>query len=105
MMTSERDTLSKTVARTVAIIEDAVPALVTARDLMDRFHGMIRSRMSADLEPWITDAMPGLHEAEAGEATDVWTSEAGPPSCTPAQARIIHDKHLHQVRARARFGC
>jgi transposase len=60
MMTSERDTLSKTVARTVAIIEDAVPALVTARDLMDRFHGMIRSRMSADLEPWIRDAMPGL---------------------------------------------
>lgn len=60
MMTSERDTLSKTVVRTVAIIEDAVPALVTARDLMDRFHGMIRSRMSADLEPWIRDAMPGL---------------------------------------------
>ena len=34
--------------------------MVTARDLMDRFDGMIRSRMSADLEPWIKDAMPGL---------------------------------------------
>ena len=60
MMTSERDTLSKTVARTLAIIEGAVPAPVTARDLMDRFHGMIRRRMSSDLEPWITDAAPGL---------------------------------------------
>ena len=60
MMTSERDTLSKTVARTMAIIEVAVPALVRARKLMDRFHGMIQRRMGADLEPWITDAMPGL---------------------------------------------
>jgi hypothetical protein len=46
--------------RTVAIIEAAVPTLVTARNLMDRFHGMNQSRMSAELEPWITDAMPGL---------------------------------------------
>jgi len=60
MMTTERDALSKTAARTMAIIEVAVPALVTARDLMDRFHGMIQRRMSADLEPWVTDAMPGL---------------------------------------------
>ena len=27
---------------------------------MDRFHGMIRSCMSGDLEPWITDATPSL---------------------------------------------
>jgi transposase len=27
---------------------------------MDRFLGMIRSRMSADLEPWIRDATPSL---------------------------------------------
>src|SRR5580692_3919257 len=38
MMTIERDALSKTVARVTAIIEDAAPALVVARDLMDRFH-------------------------------------------------------------------
>lgn len=44
----------------MAIIEVAVPALVRARKLMDRFHGMIQRRMGADLEPWITDAMPGL---------------------------------------------
>jgi transposase len=60
MMTTERDLLSKTVARTVAIIEGAVPALVIARDLVDRFHSMIKRRTSADLEPWITDATPRL---------------------------------------------
>jgi transposase len=60
MMTTERGPLSKTVARTMAIIEAAIPALVKARDLMDRFHGMIKRRADADLEPWITDAMSGL---------------------------------------------
>jgi transposase len=60
MMTVERDIPSKIVARTMAIIACAVPALVVARDLMDRFHRMIHHRMSTDLEPWITDATPGL---------------------------------------------
>jgi transposase len=60
MMTTERGLLSKSVARTMAIIESAIPALVMARDLMDRFHSMIKHRTSADLEPWITDASPGL---------------------------------------------
>lgn len=60
MMTTERAILSKTVARTMAVIEAAVPALVLARDLMDRFHGLIRRRASADLEPWIADATQSL---------------------------------------------
>jgi hypothetical protein len=60
MMTVERDVLSKTVAHTMAIIAGAVPALVIARDLMDRFHRMTQHRTSADLEPWIADATPGL---------------------------------------------
>ena len=60
MMTTERGLLSKAVARTMAIIEGAIPALVVARDLMDRFHSMIRHRAGADLDLWITDATPGL---------------------------------------------
>jgi transposase len=60
MMTSERDVLSKNFAYTMATIETALPTLVLARDLMDRFHGMIQRRVSADLEPWIADATPSL---------------------------------------------
>jgi transposase len=60
MMTTERGLLSKTVARTMAIIEGAIPALVVARDLMDRFHSMIKCHAGADLDAWITDATPGL---------------------------------------------
>ena len=60
MMTVERDKLSKTVARTIAIIEGAVPRLTAARDLIDRFHNLIRGRASADLEAWLAAAKPSL---------------------------------------------
>jgi hypothetical protein len=50
MMTTERDRPSKSVARIAAIIESAVPELVSARDLPDRFHHMIQHRKSADLD-------------------------------------------------------
>ena len=60
IMTTERGVLSKAVAHTMAIIDSAVPALVMARGLVDRVHDMIKRRASADLEPWITDASPGL---------------------------------------------
>lgn len=56
LMTTDRDKPSKSAARTIAIIEAAVPGLTTARDLIDRFHGLIRSRDSAGLEAWIKDA-------------------------------------------------
>lgn len=60
MMTTERDRPSKAVARIAAIIESAVPDLVSARDLMDRFHRIIQHRKWTDLETWIADAKPSL---------------------------------------------
>ena len=56
MLLSERDHLTKGDAITVARIERGVPELVTARDLVERFHGMVRERGPADLHTWITDA-------------------------------------------------
>lgn len=60
MMTVARDQLSKTDAVTIATIEAAIPALVTARGLFDRFQAMIRQRRSADLKPWLQDAASSL---------------------------------------------
>ena len=60
MMTTQHALPSKTVARTMAVIEAAVPALVLARDTMDQFHGMIQRRASADLEPSIAVATQSL---------------------------------------------
>jgi transposase len=60
MMTTDRDKVSKTVARTVAIIGEAVPDLTTARDLLDRFHRIIQHRKGERLEQWIEEAKLGL---------------------------------------------
>jgi transposase len=56
LLLNERDQLTKGDAITVARIEKGVPTLVTARDLVNRFHGMVRERNPAALPIWITDA-------------------------------------------------
>jgi transposase len=71
MMTTERDTLSKAVARTIAMIGAAVPNLTTARDLLDRFRRMIQHRQDKRLDEWLADARPGLMASfAAGIAQD-----------------------------------
>ena len=60
MMTTERDILSKTVARTIAMIGDAVPGLTAARDLLDRFHRIVQHRKDKRLDEWLADAETGL---------------------------------------------
>jgi transposase len=58
MMTSERGRAAS--ARIVATIKRALPELVTARDLMDRFHALVQRRQPADLESWIAEAASSL---------------------------------------------
>ena len=60
MLTAARDYLSKADTIIVAAIKAGAPMLVKARDLIDRFHVMIRRKTEADLAPWIADADIGL---------------------------------------------
>jgi len=60
LMTMQRDQLSKVDALTVAAIEVGVPALATARDLLDRFHRMLRGRSAEALAPWLADTEGSL---------------------------------------------
>ncbi len=60
MMTTDRDDLSRGDAVTVAAIETAVPALVTARDLVLRFQSMLRAHRAGELAAWIQDAKSTL---------------------------------------------
>jgi len=60
LMTMARDHLSKADSVTVAAIEAGVVALVEARRLIERFHTMIRTKIEADLEPWIVAASTSL---------------------------------------------
>lgn len=44
----------------MAAIEGAVPSLMTARDLVERFHRMLRSGTPEALSTWITKAKASL---------------------------------------------
>lgn len=59
MMTRDRDLPLKTVTDTIAAIGRAVPDVMSARDLLDRFHCLVRDRRRADLDGWIADAQRG----------------------------------------------
>lgn len=53
LMTTGRDTLSKTETVTIAAIESGVPTLVKAREMIAAFHAMIRRKAVTELSQWI----------------------------------------------------
>ncbi len=60
LMTTGRDTLSKSETVTIAAIEHGVPTLVEAREVITAFHKMIRTKAHADLDPWLERACASL---------------------------------------------
>src|SRR5271163_2203211 len=56
LMTTSRDTLSKSETVTIAAIEHSVPLLVEAREVVAAFHAIIRKKAHADLNPWLERA-------------------------------------------------
>jgi transposase len=59
-MTNGRDTLSKAETVTVAAIENGVPLLVEAREIIAAFQAMIRMKSLTDLGPWLEQARSSL---------------------------------------------
>lgn len=60
LMTIGRDGLSKAEAVTIAAIENAVPLLVEAREIIGAFQATIRKKSLDDLEPWLERARSSL---------------------------------------------
>jgi transposase len=60
LMTLKRNHLTKAETVMVAAIEAGVPALAEARELIDRFHTMIRRRAVGDFAPWTEKAAESL---------------------------------------------
>ena len=71
-MTAARDQLSISEARLVTMIEDAVPALVSVRNLAERFHRMIRQQTDCDLATWIEEARETPFRSFANGLSDDW---------------------------------
>jgi transposase len=60
LMTNGRDALSKSETVTIAAIEQGVPLLVEAREIITAFHAMIRKKAHVDLDPWLERACASL---------------------------------------------
>ena len=60
LMTTGRDALSKAETITIAAIENGVPRLVEAREIIAIFHAMVRKTTRADLDSWIVRARTSL---------------------------------------------
>ncbi|MFB0490877.1 transposase [Methylobacterium sp. OAE515] len=59
-LTTGRDRLTKAETLTVAAVEDGVPALVEAREVVGAFQTMVRAMAPDKLEGWLSRAGPGL---------------------------------------------
>jgi transposase len=59
-MTTSRDNLSKSESVTIAAIEEGAPDLVEARQIINDFHAMVRTRAAAQLPAWIDRAAASL---------------------------------------------
>ena len=60
LMTTGRDNLTKAETVTIAAIENGVPALVEAREIVADFHAMIRTKRAELLASWIERASQSL---------------------------------------------
>ncbi len=60
LMTTSRDSLSKSESVTIAAVEEGVPSLVEAREVIADFDGMVRARADAQLTAWIDRAANSL---------------------------------------------
>ena len=60
LMTIGRDNLTKAETVTIAAIENALPLLVEAREIVAAFQSMIRRKCTDDLEPWLDRARASL---------------------------------------------
>ena len=59
-MTTDRNNLTKAETVTISAIENGVPALVEAREIVADFHAMIRVRRPEPLASWIQRASQSL---------------------------------------------
>lgn len=85
LLTGRRGRLTTVDAMLAATVEQAVPALAVARDLLARFHALLRSKSSADLDAWLADAAKSLlgsfatglaadRDAVAAAMTEPWSN-------------------------------
>jgi transposase len=107
-LTVERDDPRHRTAFVNPTIETAAPELIEARDLIDRFHGMMRSKDVTLLEPWIASAkeskLAGLATGIEADKAAVAAAIAEPWSSGQVEGKINRLKLIkRQMYGRAKL--
>lgn len=99
LMLTRHGRLSREESLIVATTERAVPPLAVARDLVDRFHAMLRTGPARALQQWIADAGSSMLASFArGVAADCAATPRGNPRAVVERADRRSD---HQTQAPA----
>ena len=114
LLTSRRDPLTTVDAILVTTVEQAVPALAVARDLLERFHVLLRSKSGAGLDAWLSDAANSLlstfasgiaadRDAVAAAMAEPWSNGQTEDQITKlklVKRQMYGRAHLDLLRAR-----
>ena len=99
-MLVRRDRLTRAEATMVAAVEAGVPALATARDIVDEFHRLVRAMTPAPLRDWITRASASMLAAFgrgiAADQAAVHAALTEPWSNGPTEGHITRLKLLRR---------
>ena len=83
-LTISRDQIPREQAFSMAQIQQGVPAIIAARDLVERFHAMIRKRKPDELDPWLPTPRKALSPPSRLGLRQIATRSAQ-HSCSPGQ--------------------
>ena len=107
-MTTGHDTLTKSESITIAAIEQAVPPLTEAREIIGSVHTMIRKKAADSLDPWLERARTSLVTSFANgivkDLAAVRAAIASPWSSGQAEGQITKLKLVkRQMYGRAKL--
>jgi len=114
LMTKERAAPPPALAQTLVVIQAKLPDLVAARDLMDRFHALVRQRDSGKFEAWLAEASSSLlssfsngivadKDAVKAALTQLWSNgqtEGQNTKLKPVKRQMYGRAKLDLLRAR-----
>ena len=108
LMTTGRDTLTKSESITIAAIEQAIPPLTEEREIIGSFHTMIRKKAAASLDPWLERARTSLVTSFANgivkDLAAVRAAIVSPWSNGQTEGQITKPKLVkHQMYGRAKL--
>jgi transposase len=107
LLTGQHNHMSRADVILATTVERAVPALAVARDLVERFHAMLRSRSGAALDAWLRDAASAYSQRLLGSFANGITEdcEAVKAAITEPWSNVQTEGQITKLRLVKRQMC